>query len=96
LLKRCKGNVVRVQEILQDTHHHPIPYSTLTRIIRELELREERRTRRSGTYDFGPGQEMQHDTSPHSVLIEGKRLKAQCAGLLKKALYPVLSRLHPL
>lgn len=82
LFKRCNGNVVRVQEILQDTHHHPIPYSTLTRIIRELGLRQETSTRRSGTYEFGPGQEMQHDTSPHSILIEGKKVKAQCAGLV--------------
>lgn len=58
-----------------------MPYSTLTRIVRDLELREDRK-KRSGAYAFGPGQEMQHDTSPHEVVIEGRKVKAQCAGLV--------------
>ena len=81
-LKRCKGNAVRVQEILKDTHGHDIPYSTLTRVVRDLELREERRKKRSGTYEFGPGEEMQHDTSPHQVILGGKKVKVQCASLV--------------
>ena len=31
LFKTCRGNAVRVQEILQDQYGHLIPYSTLTR-----------------------------------------------------------------
>jgi len=80
LFKRTKGNVVRVQEILKD-HGHTVPYSTLTRIVRDLDLREDQKVR-AGTYTFGPGEEMQHDTSPHQVLIDGKKVKAQCAGLV--------------
>ncbi|MDO9124700.1 MAG: IS21 family transposase [Deltaproteobacteria bacterium] len=78
----AQGNVVRVQEILQDQYGHSVPYSTLTRIVQSLDLREEKKKQRSGTYVFGPGQEMQHDTSPHGVLLDGKKVKAQCAGLV--------------
>jgi transposase len=75
-----KGNAVRVREILEEKGHK-VPYSTLTRIVRDLELREDRR-KRAGTYTFGPGDETQHDTSPHEVVIGGKKVKAQCAGLV--------------
>ncbi len=33
----------------------------------------------SGHYDFKPGEEMQHDTSPHTVEVGGKKYKAQTA-----------------
>lgn len=74
------GNVERVREILHE-EGHTVPYSTLTRIVRDLELREDRK-KRSGRYTFGPGEEMQHDTSPHTVVIGGKKVKAHCAGLV--------------
>ena len=74
--------MVRVQEILQNQYGRRVPYSTLTRMVRSLELREDNPKPRSGTYEFGPGQEMQHDTSPHVVLLEGKKVKTQCAGLV--------------
>jgi len=82
MFKRSEGNVVRVQEILQSEYGRTVPYSTLTRIVRGLDLREDKKKRRSGTYEFGPGQEMQHDTSPHQVLMGEKKIKAQCAGLV--------------
>jgi Mu transposase, C-terminal domain len=75
-----KGNVERMREVLHD-EGHDVAYSTLTRIVRNLELREDR-TRRTGAYTFGPGEEMQHDTSPHQVIIGEKKVKAQCAGLV--------------
>jgi transposase len=81
-LRICKGNAVRVQEILQDTHGHEIPYSTLTRVVRDLELRQEARKKRSGTYHFEPGEETQHDTSPHQLEVGRKKMKAQCASLV--------------
>jgi len=73
------GNVERVREILTE-EGHDVAYSTLTRIVRDLELRGARK--RFGTYTFGPGHEMQHDTSPHHVMMGDKRIKAQCAGLV--------------
>jgi hypothetical protein len=33
----------------------------------------------AGQYDFAPGQEMQHDTSPHEVELGGKKRKVQTA-----------------
>ena len=78
----CKGNAVRVQELLRDAHGQDIPYSTLTRVVRDLELRDNERKKRSGTYDFEPGAETQHDTSPHPLELGGKKIKAQCASLV--------------
>lgn len=77
---KTKGNVVRIREILESGGHE-VPYSTLTRIVREQELREDRK-QRAGAYTFGPGEEMQHDTSPHQPIIGGQKVKAQCAGLV--------------
>ena len=61
IYERCKGNAVRIGEILKEEHAVEVPYSTLTWWIREQGLRTPKR--RSGTYTFGPGEEMQHDTS---------------------------------
>lgn len=33
----------------------------------------------AGQYDFAPGEEMQHDTSPHELSLAGKRRKVQTA-----------------
>jgi transposase len=79
LYRRCKGNAVRIQELLLAEHHIDLPYSTLTRLIREQALRAPKR--RAGIYTFAPGEEMQHDTSPHHIELGGKRLIAQCASL---------------
>jgi transposase len=82
--ERARGNVVRVQELLADDGLQ-VRYSTLTRWAREAGLRSP--PRRAGEYDFAPGQEMQHDTSPHRVAFAkagtaGKLVTAQCAGLV--------------
>lgn len=78
----CKGNAVRVQELLREAHGQDIPYSTLTRVVRDLELRENERKKRSGNYPFELGGETQHDTSPHQLELGGKKVKAQCASLV--------------
>jgi len=77
---RCEGNVVRVQEVLAADHQLRIPYSTLTRWVREAALRAPKQ--RAGRYDFGPGEEMQFDTSPHRVVLADKPITAQCASLV--------------
>ena len=76
---RAKGNAVRMRQILADEYDLHPPYSTLTRWVREAELRQP--PKRSGEYHFEPGQEMQHDTSPHKMEVGGKAITAQCAGL---------------
>jgi transposase len=82
VFKRCRGNVVRVREILLERHALSIPYSTLTRMVRQLELRVGKKNTRAGIYEFGPGVEMQHDTSPHDIVVGGRKLIAQCASLV--------------
>src|SRR6202790_1853766 len=82
--ERARGNVVRVQELLAGDGLDA-SYSTLTRWVREAGLRAP--PRRAGEYDFAPGEEMQHDTSPHRVVFAkastaGKVVTAQCAGLV--------------
>ena len=79
--ERARGNVVRVRELLADDGLE-VSYSSLTRWVREAGLRSP--PRRAGEYEFVPGQEMQHDTSPHRVTFAGagKPVIAQCAGLV--------------
>ena len=77
--KECKGNVVRLREVLLEKYGHDVAYSSITRIVRKLELREKKQ--RAGVYEFGPGEELQHDTSPHHLILGGKNVTAQCASL---------------
>jgi transposase len=81
LFNLAKGNVVRMQELLQSERGEDVPYSTLTRWIRDAELREDG-TERSGEYDWKPGEEAQHDTSPHKITIAGVTRIAHCASLI--------------
>lgn len=81
IFRNCQGNAVRIQEILKAEHAIDLPYSTLTRLIREhTPLRAPKK--RSGSYTFGPGEELQHDTSPHRLTLGGKTVKGQCASLV--------------
>jgi hypothetical protein len=77
---RAQGNVVRVQQLLTAEYDLTVSYSTLTRWVREAGLRAP--PARAGEYTFGPGEEMQHDTSPHRVLLGEKTVTAQCAALV--------------
>ena len=76
---RAQGNAVRMGQILAEEHDLHAPYSTLTRWVRQAELRTP--PKRSGEYHHAQGQEMQHDTSPHKVQLGGKLIMAQCASL---------------
>jgi transposase len=78
---RARGNVVRVRELLADDGLE-VSYSTLTRWVRAADLRGP--PRRAGEYNFVPGQEMQHDTSPHRVTFvpADRPVTVQCAGLV--------------
>ena len=91
--RQCKGNVVRVREILNE-RGIAIGYSTLTGFVRDIGLREPQ-TKRAGTYVFGPGEEMQHDTSPHKLVINGKTVTAQCAGLVLAYSRKLFIRYYP-
>lgn len=76
---RAQGNAVRMAQILAGEYDMHLPYSTLTRWVRQAELRAA--PKRSGEYHFSPGEEMQHDTSSHRLEVAGRAVTAQCAGL---------------
>ena len=78
--ERAQGNVVRVGQLLAAEYDLTVSYSTLTRWVREAGLRAP--PARAGEYTVGPGEEMQHDTSPHRVSLGEKTVTAQCAGLV--------------
>jgi hypothetical protein len=78
--ERAQGNVVRVAELLAAEYDLSVSYSTLTRWVRDAGLRL--LPGRAGEYTFAPGEEMQHDTSPHRLTVGGKTVTAQCAGLV--------------
>lgn len=84
----CKGNLVRVHEELAAAGVE-VGYSSLTAFCRHHEIGEVEK-RRVGQYHFEPGEEMQHDTSPHSVKLDGVPVLVQCASLVQcysRALY---------
>ena len=80
LFVRCEGNLFRVWEELQ-AKNLVIAYSSLTAFCRRHGIGVVAKER-VGRYHFEPGEEMQHDTSPHTVTIAARRTKVQCASLI--------------
>ena len=74
---QCKGNLVRVHEEIT-VEGAAISYAALTAFCRRQGIGQKPIVP-SGHYDFKPGEEMQHDTSPHTVEVGGKKYKAQTA-----------------
>jgi transposase len=77
LFDRCKGNLVRVHEELQ-AGGAEMSYAALTAFCRRHGIGY-RPPVAAGQYEFGPGEEMQHDTSPHDVELGGKKRRVQTA-----------------
>ena len=80
LYQRCKGNLVRVHEELVAAGAQ-LSYPALTAFCRRQGIGQERKLP-VGEYHFQPGQEMQHDTSPHRVEIAGQLRLVQTASLV--------------
>ncbi len=80
LHERCAGNLVRVVEELEVSGIE-VAYATLTAFCRRHGIGVKDKTP-SGQYHFEPGEEMQHDTSPHRVRIGGVMRTVQCASLV--------------
>jgi Mu transposase-like protein len=80
LLVQCKGNLVRVHEELA-AQGASLSYPALTAFCRRHSIGHEP-PRPAGHYDFEPGQEMQHDTSPHRALIGGADQRIETASLV--------------
>ncbi len=81
LFSMCRGNVSRVHDLLLETRGVSIPYPSLTWLIRTYGIREPSK-KTSGEYEFDPGKEMQHDTSPFKIEFGGQKVIAQCAALI--------------
>jgi len=77
LYARCQGNLVRVHEELC-AQGATLSYQALTAFCRRRGIGHQP-TLPAGRYHFEPGQEMQHDTSPHVADIAGARVKVQTA-----------------
>ena len=77
LLTSCKGNLVRVHEELV-VDGAALSYPALTGFCRRAGIGQTPVVP-AGQYHFEPGVEMQHDTSPHTVEVSGRKYKAQTA-----------------
>jgi hypothetical protein len=77
LLTSCKGNLVRVHEELV-AGGAALSYPALTGFCRRQGIGQTPVVP-AGQYHFEPGVEMQHDTSPHTVEVSGRKYKAQTA-----------------
>lgn len=75
LFVECDGHIQRMHEKLTEEEQVAIKYSTLTRMLRELNI-SSTQTPRCDRVPDEPGKEMQHDTSPYQVkLTDGKRIQ---------------------
>ena len=105
LYAECRGNLVRVREELEQAlaqRGQPLQasYSALTWFCRRhgIGVKQPVAVKRIVT---APGLEMQHDTSPHTVMIGGNKVKRQCASvvlgysrMLYVQFYPRYQRFH--
>jgi transposase len=80
LYQRCNGNLVRVHEELIASGAQ-LSYQALTAFCRRQGIGHEPK-KQAGEYQFEPGQEMQHDTSPHKAKIDGQLRDVQTASLV--------------
>jgi transposase len=80
LYQRCKGNLVRVHEELVASGAE-FSYQALTAFCRRQGIGHEA-PKPVGEYHFQPGQEMQHDTSPHKIKIGDQLRLVQTAALV--------------
>jgi hypothetical protein len=76
----CQGNLVRVHQELSASGLKTA-YTTLTAFCRRHQIGTVPK-QVVGRYEFAPGQEMQHDTSPHRPLIAAAPRLVQCASLV--------------
>jgi transposase len=80
LFKECEGRLKRVHEELQ-ARGAILSYQALTSYCRRHGIGVRPRAV-PGEYHFGPGEEMQHDTSPHRVMLGDRKRLIQCASLV--------------
>jgi transposase len=93
LYGHCRGNRVRVWEELAASGT-AVPYTTLTGFMRRHGIGVAQKER-AGSYHFAPGEEMQHDTSPHDVAVGERKRRLQCAALILCHSRMLFSRCYP-
>jgi transposase len=93
LYASCKGNLVRVHEELV-TQGATLSYPALTAFCRRHGIGHEPPAP-AGRYEFAPGQEMQHDTSPHDVKLGGKLRRVQTASVVLCYSRMIFIQLYP-
>jgi len=74
LYRECDGWLQRVHEKLVEEHGIQLGYSTLTRMLRDLELGRRSPVRCDRVPDE-PGAEMQHDTTAYQLKLAGQRTR---------------------
>jgi transposase len=89
----CAGNRVRVWEEAQK-RGIAISYPALTAFLRRQGIGVKPREP-AGRYHFEPGEEMQHDTSPHDVKIGETVRRVQCASLVLCYSRMIFARAYP-
>jgi len=99
LYSRCKGNLALVHEKIL-SEGCVVSYQALTSFCRRHQIGKKPK-QRAGRYHFEPGEEMQHDTSPHKITLGGQQRLAQCASLVLCnsrlkffQYYPTFDRFH--
>jgi hypothetical protein len=80
LVAACKGSLVRVHEELVAAGA-TLSYQALPGFCRRHGIGHVPK-QPAGTYSFAPGEEMQHDTSPHQAKIGGTLRRVQSASLV--------------
>lgn len=93
LYASCKGNLVRVHEELAVAGAE-LSYQALTAYCRRHGIGHEPEPP-AGHYDFAPGREMQHDTSPHVAEIGGRRTPVQTASLVLCFSRMIFAQMYP-
>lgn len=89
----CEGNLVRVHEELIK-RGASLSYQALTAFCRRHGIGHCPKEP-AGHYDFKPGEEMQHDTSPHPVKIGGVLKAVQIASLVLCYSRMIFIQLYP-
>lgn len=89
----CDRNLYRVWERLEEQGVE-VGYSTLTSFCRRHGIGVTPK-KPVGRYEFAPGEEMQHDTSPHAVTIDNARTPLQCATMVSCYSHAIFAQLYP-
>jgi transposase len=93
LMTACKGNLVRVREELAASGVN-LSYSTLTAFCYRHGIGQPPVVV-AGRYEFQPGEELQHDTSPHEVQLAGQRRKVQTASAVLAYSHMLFFQMYP-